>query len=246
MKAFMMQCKVEVIRILRNPYYVFWSLAMPLLFYVVFTKIFHTPVDDQKVWQAHYLMSMTAFSLMGSGIMTLGIRLVEERAQGWSVLMKVTPLPDHSYFIAKMAGQTVIHMISIIVIFVVGAVANGISLSAGQWLSSGLWLLAGSFTFMAVGTLVGTMKKVDTASGVSNVIYMLLAITGGMWMPMEIMPDIIQNIGKWLPAYHFGNGAWEIVRGGSPEWMNIILLYGYLFLFVLLSSYVRRQQEAAV
>ncbi len=26
-----MQCKVEIIRILRNPYFVFWSLLMPIL-----------------------------------------------------------------------------------------------------------------------------------------------------------------------------------------------------------------------
>lgn len=246
MKAFKMQCQAEVIRILRNPYFVFWSLFMPILFYVIFTKVFNTNLPDKQEWQAHYLMSMTAFSVMGSAIMTLGIRLVQERTQGWSMFMRITPLSDYAYFLAKMVGQTVIHTFSIIIIFIAGALINGVTLTAYEWGMCGIWILLGSFPFLALGTLVGTMKRVDTASGISNVIYMVLAISGGMWMPMEIMPEMIQKIGKWLPSYNFGNGAWEIIRGNSPEWLNVFILIGYLFLFMLLSSYIRRKQEAAV
>ncbi|WP_078595791.1 ABC transporter permease [Evansella clarkii] len=246
MNAFFMQSKAEILRILRNPYYVFWSLAMPIVFYVIFTRVFNTGIDGQQEWQAHYLMSMTAFSVMGSAIMTLGIRLVEERAQGWSKFMKITPLTDTAYFFAKMVGQTVIHTFSIIVIFTAGAVINGVALTPAEWLMCGLWILAGSFPFLALGTLIGTMKKVDTAAGVSNVIYMLLAVCGGMWMPLETMPSFLQSIGIWLPSYNFGNGAWQIVQGNAPELANWLLLAGYLFLFVVLSNYVRRNQEAAV
>lgn len=246
MNGLRMQCKAEVIRIMRNPYYVFWSLFMPIVFYVIFTKIFNTNIGNLKEFQAHYLMSMTTFSVMGSAIMTLGIRLVEERTKGWSMFMRITPLSEQVYFFAKMVGQTVIHMLSIIIIFSAGAIINGVTLTAFEWIMSGLWILAASAPFLALGTLVGTMKRVDTASGVSNLVYMVLAISGGMWMPMEIMPDFIQKVGKWLPSYNFGSGAWEIVRGNSPEWSNILALIGYLFLFMILSSYVRKKQEVAV
>ncbi|WP_453991761.1 ABC transporter permease [Bacillus nitroreducens] len=246
MNGFYMQCKVEILRIFRNPYYVFWSLFMPIVFYVVFTKIFNSATDDQQLWKAHFLMSMAAFSVMGSAIMTLGIRLVEERKQGWSMFMRITPLSDQAYFAAKMIGQTVIHICSIVIIFTAGGLINGISLSPLEWLMCGVWLLFGSLPFLAIGTLVGTMKRVDTAGGVSNMVYMVLAICGGMWMPMEIMPNFIQNIGKWLPSYHYGSGAWEIVRGGVPDWTNFTLLVGYLVLFMVISGYTRRKQEVAV
>jgi len=107
-----------------------------------------------------------------------------------------------------------------------------------------LWILLGSFPFLAIGTLIGLMKKVETAAGISNVIYMVLAVAGGLWMPLEVMPKLMQNIAEWLPSYHFGNGAWEIVRGGLPHWKNIVILIAYLVLFMLLSKYIRRKQEA--
>ena len=121
---------------------------------------------------------------------------------------------------------------------------NGVSLSASQWIMSGFWILLGSLPFLGIGVLIGAMKRVDTAGGVSNVLYMLLAITGGMWMPMEILPKTIQTIGASLPAYHYGNGAWQIVRGNAPELKNSIMLVGYLILFMVLSTYIRRKQEA--
>lgn len=246
MRAFSMQCKVEIIRILRNPYFVFWSLFMPILFYFIFTKVFNTNIEGQKEWQAHYLMSMTAFSVMGSSIMTLGIRLVEERTKGWALFMRITPLSNQAYFMAKMVGQSVIHVFSISFIFIAGALINNISLTFFEWLMSGLWILLGTLPFLALGTLVGTMKRVDTAAGISNLVYMILAITGGLWMPMDIMPAIVQNIGKWLPSFNFGNGAWQIIRGNSPDMLNVLILVSYLVLFMVLSGYIRRKQEAAV
>ncbi|TCP28736.1 ABC-2 type transport system permease protein [Scopulibacillus darangshiensis] len=239
-----MQVKMEILRILRNPYFVFWSLFMPILFYFIFTKIVNTGAADQSQWQAHYLMSMASFSVMGSAIMTLGIRMVQERTQGWSTFVRITPLSGSVYFFAKMSGQMVIHILSIIVIFIAGALINSVSLSLMAWIGSGLWLLIASLPFLGLGILVGTMKRVDTAAGVSNVVYMLLAITGGLWFPMDILPHFIQAIGKWLPAYNFGNGAWAIVEGKTPNLSNILILTAYLILFMIISNYIRKKQEA--
>lgn len=243
MRLITIQCKAEMLRIIRNPYYVFWSLLMPIMFYFIFTRVVNTGNDD-PTWRAHYLMSMATFSVMGSAIMTLGIRLVQERTQGWTTFIRITPLPGSVYFFGKMFGQTMMHLFSVICIFIAGYLINGVSLSAGQWVLSGLWILIGSLPFLAIGTLVGAMKRVDTASGVSNVIYMALAVAGGMWMPIEILPRLMQKIGHWLPSYNYGNGAWEIVRGSAPHWSKVLILLGYLVVFMLLSVYIRKKQEA--
>ncbi|KWX81338.1 ABC transporter permease [Paenibacillus riograndensis] len=244
MRLIAMQCKAEMLRIFRNPYYVFWSLLMPILFYFIFTRVVNTGTDDVSEWQAHYLMSMAAFSVMGSAIMTLGVRLVQERTQGWNTFIRITPLPSSVYFAGKMFGQTMMHLFSVLCIFVAGYLINGVALTPGQWVLSGLWILAGSLPFLALGTLVGFMKRVDTASGVSNVLYMGLAVAGGMWMPLEILPKVMQQIGHWLPSYNVGEGAWKIVGGGYPQWSNILILLGYLAVFMLLSVYIRKKQEA--
>ncbi len=244
MNAFIMQSRAETIRIFRNPYYIFWSLMMPITFYFVFTKIYASDAGDANLYKAHFLMSMAAFSVMGTAIMNLGIRLVEERSHGWSLLLRVTPLSPLTYFFAKMVSQMIIQFFSIALIFIVGGLFNSISLSIGEWISAGLWILLGSIPFLAIGLLIGTMKKVDTASGVSNLIYLTLAITGGMWMPIDAMPSLIQEAAVWMPGYNYGSGAWQIIRGEAPEWKGIAILIGYTFLFMLLSNYIRKSQQA--
>src|SRR6185437_8282974 len=99
MQMLLNECKIEMKRIFRNPYFVFWSLFMPIIFYFIFTKVVDTGVDDQALWNKHFLMSIAVFSVMGSAIMTLGIRMVQERNEGWTTWIKVTPLPSSSYFI---------------------------------------------------------------------------------------------------------------------------------------------------
>lgn len=244
MRTITMQCKAEMLRVIRNPYYVFWSLLMPVLFYFIFTRVVNTGADNPSEWRAYYLMSMTTFSVMGSAIMTLGIRLVQERTQGWATFMRITPLPGSIYFFGKMFGQIMMHLFSVVFIFIAGYLINGVTLPWYLWISSGLWIIAASLPFLALGTLVGLMKRVDTASGVSNVVYLLLAVAGGMWMPFEVLPKVMQAIGKWLPSYQFGSGAWSIVQGDAPSWQSVLILLGYLFLFMILSTYIRKKQEA--
>ncbi|WP_461610466.1 ABC transporter permease [Cytobacillus kochii] len=244
MRGWLMQTKVEILRIFRNPYFVFWSLFMPIVFYFVFTNIFNTGMGDS--WNSRFLMSVTCFSVMGTSILTLGIRLVEEKAHGWSNLMRTTPLSSSVYFSAKMVGQTMIHICSVAIIFVVGAVINGVDLSVWQWLTSALWILIGALPFLAIGTIIGAMNKVETAAGISNFFYMVLAFMGGLFMPIEVLPSIFKSIAKAIPSYHYGAGVWEITEGGTPSLLNIAVLAGYFLLFVVLSIYIRRKQEVVV
>lgn len=245
MSTLLVQSRMEMLRMFRNVYFIFWSLMMPVLFYVLYTRIFTTDAVDPEQWNAHYLMSMTCFSVMGSSIMTLGIRLVQERVHGWVSYLRVTPLSDAIYFGGKMVGQTTVHLFSIIVIFTAGYLINGVSLSALQWIGSALWILAGSLPFLALGTCIGTLRKVDTASGLSNALYLSLALLGGMWMPLDIMPSWLGQIGSWLPSNSFGKGAWAIVSGNAPAFRDILILTAYLIVFMLISTYIRSKQKEA-
>jgi ABC-2 type transport system permease protein len=244
MNTFWMQSKAETVRILRNKYYIFWSLLVPVLFYFLFTNIFIAPREDDGLWNLHYLMSMTTFSIMGSSMMTLGIKIVQEKAEGWTIFLKITPLSHFIYYGAKMVAQTVIHLFSILVIFTAGILINDVSLLFSQWLFCGVWILFGSLPFLALGTIIGTIKKVETASGISNLLYMSMAITGGMWMPIEVFPSFMQQVAKWVPSYHFANGAWEIIRNHYPSFSSYLMIIGYLVLFMVLSTYIGKKREA--
>ena len=40
-------------------------------------------------------------------------------------------------------------------------------------------------TILALGTVIGSIKKADAAAGLANILNMCLAILGGLWMPIK-------------------------------------------------------------
>ncbi|CAM4070116.1 ABC transporter permease [Bacillus manliponensis] len=243
MRAFLMQSKIEVLRTFRNKFFILFSLLMPVIFYYIFTNVVSVP-DNDAAWKAHYLISMTTFSIVATALFSFGVGLSQERGQGWTKLIKITPLSEGAYLGAKIVAQTIVNFFSIVIIFVAGILINDIELTLSQWLGAGLWLLIGVTPFLALGTIISSIRKVDAATGLANILNMCLALVGGLWMPIQVLPSTLRSIGEWTPTYHFGSGAWDIVAGKSISWENIAVLAGYFVIFVVISVYIRKRQEA--
>ena len=52
----------------------------------------------------------------------------------------------------------------------------------------GIMVIVRVTPFLALGTVIGSIKKADAAAGLANILNMSLAIVGGLWMPIEVFP----------------------------------------------------------
>lgn len=239
------QIKVEILRTIRNRSFVVFSVGMPVIFYFIFTNVVGGNEQVGGVeWKAYYLMSMTVFSLIGAALFNLGITLAYEKKEGWTKQLQVTPLPQWAYLTSKIITQSILNLGIIIIMFVIGAIVNDIHLSISKWVISGLWIWLGVLPFLALGTVLGTFKTAETAQAFANVLNLSLAVLGGLWMPIEILPKMMQVIGKYLPSYHYGHGAREIIAGHTINFQDVSSLVSYLILFMVLSVYITKKREA--
>ncbi|MBB3112225.1 ABC-2 type transport system permease protein [Paenibacillus phyllosphaerae] len=246
MRALKAQLKAELLRTIRNRRFVIFTILMPAMFYFIFTG---TVGDTTQVggsdWKAYYLMSMTAYGVIGASMTTMAVRFSRERAQGWNKLVRLTPLPSYVQLLAKIFSQGALNMGIIVFLFLLGAFVKDVELSAAQWVESGLWIWVGGFAFMSLGTLLGTIRNVELVQVVSNLVYMAMSVAGGLWMPTTVMPDLMQTISKFLPTYRLGQGAWDIVGGsGSIPWASVGILVAYVLVFMFISTYIMKKQEA--
>ncbi|WP_198852229.1 ABC transporter permease [Alicyclobacillus sp. SO9] len=155
--------------------------------------------------------------------------------------MRTTPLPPSSYAGSKILGQTVIGILSILVIFIAAAVGEGVQLPVLQWVESILWIAIGSFPFMALGILIGLVGGVEGSAMIGNGVYFILSILGGLWWPLKMMPAWIQALAKWTPTFSLGDGAWKIVAGKSIGLHDIsVLTLSFLVLLLLIVWMARR------
>jgi len=245
MKTLIKQSRMEIIRTLRSKTFFIFSIIMPVAFYFIFSS---TVGDQTQVggadWKAYYLMSMTLFGIVSSSLFSLGVRIANERKQGWTQLMQITPLPSSTYFFAKIAGQSMINFGIIVLMFMIGRFAKGIELPITTWLACGFWIWIGIVPFIALGILIGQSKSAESASVFANIASLGMAMLGGLWMPLEILPKFMQQIGEWMPTYRLGQGAWNLVAGKEISLTGIAILAAYLVIFMIISSYIMKRREA--
>ncbi|MBR2569491.1 MAG: ABC transporter permease [Paenibacillus sp.] len=245
MNMFITQTKAECLRIVRSPFFILFSIFMPLCFYFLFASLNGASTEIASTQYASFsLMSMTAFSLIGTAMSQFGIRLSFERRDGWVSLLKLTPLTPAVWIGSKMVAHMAVHLLTIAVIFSAGSIVYDLDLSLGQWLVCGLWLWVGSLSFLAVGSLLGTIKNAEAAVAVANLLLMGLAIMGGLWMPLHTLPMWMQKIGEWLPSYRYAHGAWNMLGGSSPAMLDWLILLTAGLLFMVVSGYLLNRREA--
>ncbi|MFC5450291.1 ABC transporter permease [Paenibacillus aestuarii] len=245
MRAMIAQCKAELLRTFRNKRFFVFSIIMPAIFYFIFTS---TVGDRTQVggvdWKAYYLMSMTVFGVVGACVNTLSIRFAQERTQGWIRMIEITPLPSSAYVLSKIVSQSIVNLVTIVVMFLIGSIVKGVELSLLQWVLCGLWIWLGALPFMALGVLIGTLKSVEVTQVVAQIVFMGTSILGGLWFPTEIMPKVMQQIASFSPSFRFGQGAWNIIAGGGLSLSGICILAAYLLIFMVLSTYILKKQKA--
>ncbi|TMV14412.1 ABC transporter permease [Paenibacillus thermoaerophilus] len=239
------QTRAEALRIVRSPFFLIFSIGMPLAFYFLFAALNGSDtVIESTVYGAYSLMSMTAFSLVGTAVSQFGIRLAYERRDGWVRTLRLTPLSPSAWVGSKIAAHLVMHLAILLLLFASGGLVYDLNLSIGVWISSGLWLWIGSVPFLALGALLGTMRHADAAIAVGNVLHLGMSVLGGLWMPLSVMPKWMQMVGQWLPTHRYAHGAWNLLAGSPPSAADWMILAGFGAVCMLLSVYILNRREA--
>jgi ABC-2 type transport system permease protein len=102
----------------------------------------------------------------------------------------------------------------------------------------------GTVPFCALGLLIGTLVSGSAAPAVVNLIYMPLALLSGLWLPLRMLPDVLQKIAPVWPSWHLSQLALKIVGqdDGRQVLMHVAVLLGFTAICLFLAQ--RRLQRA--
>ena len=233
MKMLYKTTKIELLRMFRNKYFVVFSIIMPFVFYALYTSsISGSTAIEGTEWKAYFLISMTCFSLMSSSVTTMGIQLLHDRLQPWMNWIQSLPIKRWEYFMARFLSLMVLNGLIIVLLFAVAANWKNIELSLLSWVKIGAWVWGAIIPFLALGTWVSVFKTTETAAGFANLTTLGLALMGGLWMPLNQMPVLVQMIGEWTPGHLYAHGAWALLAGETISFATIGLLVLYFALFL--------------
>jgi ABC-2 type transport system permease protein len=227
----------ELLKTLRQPAFVLPSLAFPVVFYALFAILL--PGNWGSYERATYLLATYGvFGVIGPALFGFGVGLALEQQQGLLRLKRVSPMPISAYFVAKIVMSLVFASIIYGLLSLVGVFFGDVDIGLGQWLRLGAVLLLGVLPFCALGLLIGSMVGGQAAVAIVNLVYLPMAVLSGLWIPLFVFPQFMQDIAVIWPAWHLAQMALGVVGQvqGVPMAMHTLVLLLMTTLFLVLAA----------
>ncbi|MBO0386817.1 ABC transporter permease [Staphylococcus simulans] len=228
---------------LRQKIYLILSVGMPLVFFLIFTSLTKVPQSEANQIYKESLMSMTVFSLTSYCLLTFPVELVQDKQNGWQKKLFATPMTPIKYYVAKVFKIMSLFLFSIILMFSVGGMIRHIHMSLYEWLVSGLLLWIGSSLFLSIGLLLAQHKDVKQASSIGNLLYIVLAIVGGLWFPISLFPQWLASISRYMPTYRLKQLGLDFIQHQTINIAALGFLLGYCILFIIIALVIQKKSD---
>jgi len=212
LSSYLLEARFEFLRVLRTPAFAVPTLLFPPLFYLLFGLL----LNRNSANASHYLFATySVFGVMAPALFGFGVGIAIERERGWLSLKNVAPMPPGAYLLAKMAMAGLFALIIYLVLATMAFALGGVRLDAWQWLLLGVITFSGVLPFCALGLMIGSRANASGAPALVNLIYLPMAFLSGLWMPLNLLPDIIGRMAPLWPAYHLSQLALATIGRGD-------------------------------
>jgi ABC-2 type transport system permease protein len=193
--------RFELFRTLRNRRVLIFSLAFPILLYVLIAapnrgegNLSGTGISAPL----YFMIGLASFGTMNA-ILSGGGRIAAERSVGWNRQLRITPLTAREYFGAKIVSSYTLALLSLFALYAAG-IALGVHIALSNWVEMTLLIMVGLIPFAALGVLLGHLLTADSVGPAIGGTTAIFAFLGGSWFPIT-GDGFIAQLAKELPSY---------------------------------------------
>ena len=79
------------------------------------------------------------------------------------------------------------------------------------WLALLLTHVLAVAPFSLLGLTLGFRFGANAAIALSNLVFIGLAVLGGLWFPIQSFPAVMQSFAQWLPSFHLAELSLAVV-----------------------------------
>ena len=229
-------------RVGRNKQYLFFTVLLPALFTIFFTKIFgaQTATADYQDLAGATMISMMGYGAIGAALGAT-IRMAFDRSSGWMRQLRVLPVPPAATLAVDVVVGAVLVLPSLVVVALVGRFVNDVQFALGTWLALIAALWAASVVFVALGVAVGLALDAQAAGAAIGILGTVLAALGGLWIPVEVFPAGMVGLAHAMPSYWYAELGRDVADGTAAAG-PVLALAGYGALFAVVAVAVGRRR----
>ncbi len=244
-RAYVLEAKYELLKLVRMPAYAIPSIAFPVMFYALFGLVFGARSTGSISMPTYLMATYGTFGVIGAALFGFGVGIAIERGQGWLLLKRATPMPPLAFFAGKLFVCMSFAAVIVLLLMTLGIMAGGVRLPVSTLLALGGTLILGTVPFCALGLAAGYVTGPNSAPAVVNLVYLPMAFASGLWIPIEALPAFVKDIAPLLPAYHLAQLALRTIGGGlgAPAWSHVAALAGFTLVGLAIAVWRYRGDE---
>ncbi|MEP3145572.1 ABC transporter permease [Qipengyuania citrea] len=222
-RLYALESLAEIRKSWRLPQFILPTILLPVAFYGLFAIAMG---DGDTSTAAYALATFGVFAAIGPSLFGFGVGVADERAANLIELKRVSPLPGGAYIAGKIAASVLFTGVAVLAIYALGTLAGGVRLSAERWFVLLTIHLASVAPFALIGLGVGMRMTAKGAVAAANFLFLGFAVLGGLWFPIDSLPDWLRMLAWITPSWHLGELA--LMAIGLPRANGALLHAGVL------------------
>ncbi|GAC1658870.1 MAG: ABC transporter permease [Candidatus Elarobacter sp.] len=221
LRMFLVQTKAHFVWYFRRDgEMMFWTLAMPVFFLVLFSFAFSNGTTSQS--SAFLVPGIIGAQVLSSGFWGVGVMLATFREKHLLRRVYLTPMPPWVFFASLVVYRMALLAAQAVILIAVGALVFHVHI-VGNPLAILAILLLGTATFVSLGTIIGALARTtESANNVASILTVPLAFLSDAYVPLDRFPHAVSSTLRLLPSTQFIDIFRDVSVGGAS-----LLHYGW-------------------
>ena len=197
---------------LRNRQSQFFTLALPILFLVIFAALFGrggntTAVAGGRIsTSVYYVPGIIALGVIAACFANLVASVTAQRESGVLKRRRATPVPAAAIITGRVLVAIVIAVVMAAVLLAIGWAAYGAHVPGRTALALAVTVVIGAASFCCLGyALTSLIRNEDSAQPVTQALLLPLYFISGVFVAVSILPHWLADVGEIFPVRHLAD-----------------------------------------
>ena len=197
---------------LRNRQSQFFTLALPVLFLVIFASVFGGSGNTTRVaggqisTSVYYVPGIIAFGVIAACFGNLVASVTAQRERGVLKRRRATPVPAAAVIAGRVLTAVVIAVVMAVVLLSIGWSAYGAHLPGRTAPALAVTVMTGAASFCCLGyALTSFIRNEDAALPTAMAFTLPLYFISGVFVAVTALPDWLAGVGEIFPVRHLAS-----------------------------------------
>jgi ABC-2 type transport system permease protein len=223
------QTRYELTTFARNRQARFFTVALPVMFLVIFVSVFGNQLVGPEHLKAstYYVPAIAALGVLTASFSNLVISITAQRELGVLKRRRATPAPAWVLVGGRALTSLAVSFVVTAVVVAIGAVAYGVHVAPWALGALALTVGVGSLALACLGYAASTaIGSAESAQPTVLALTLPLSFISGVYIPSVKLPSALQQVAEAFPLQHLvaAMGHGFLPGGTGVAWGDLAIV----------------------